>query len=121
MFVSPVRWVISRSSSAVAVAVPGRDPHAGLGPAGGVDGHAGEQAVLLKVKSFWLMPEEAGGAVVGHEEVRPAVAVEIVRHHAQARAGLAADAGGERDVLEGAVPPVAEQAVRHRRKAEGPQ
>src|SRR6185503_522470 len=62
-----------------------------------------------------VLEEEVGAAVVGDVDVLVPIVVEVAEAHPHAASGRRrADAGGGAGVLEGAVPAVAEEAVRDR-------
>ena len=99
---------------AVVVRVPRGHAHAAQGVAGGVEGGARHQAVVPERAVALVHPQQLAHLVVGHVDVRPAIAIEVGRHHAQPAAGLGQDAALAAHVLEGAVAAVPEQPVRLR-------
>src|SRR5439155_26496087 len=84
-------------------------PYAPLGQSLGVVGGAREQALLLERAVSAIEPEQVGGAIVGHVEVEPAVAVEVGGDDTQAGPERLRDAGRLGDVREAAATVVAEE------------
>ena len=68
---------------AVAVHVASVGAHAGLSPTVGVQRHARREPDALETAAFAVAIEEVGVGVVGHEQIRPAVAVVVGGHHAE--------------------------------------
>ncbi len=84
----------------VAVHVPQGHAHPGLGLTHPVVRDAALHRLLLERPVLLVHPEPVGRAVVGDENVRPAVAVEVGADHAQARPRQPAQARRLGDVLE---------------------
>src|SRR5262249_11702357 len=78
----------------VAVHVAEGDAHSGLGLAHRVVSHTALHGLLAERTVMLVDPQAVRRAVVGDENVGPAVAVEVGAHHAQARTGERADARG---------------------------
>ena len=77
---------------AVAIHVAARHSHTCLVAAGGIRGHTGLMADFLESKSTKIVEQEISRAVVGHEHVGPAVAVEVGCDDSQATAVAVNDA-----------------------------
>ena len=75
---------VEQVDAAVAVEVLGDDAHAGRGLARPVVGDARRGADLLESQAPEVAEQEVRRPVVGHEEVEPAVAVEVGDGQAQA-------------------------------------
>jgi hypothetical protein len=105
---------------AVAVEIARVDAHPGDGLAAvgqrhpALEGRLGEGAVAV------VHEQERGHGVVRDEHVAPAVAVEVGDTDAHPLADVGADAGGGRDVAEGAVAVVVEERVRQALVVLGP-
>ena len=100
-----------QAGEAAAVVVGGVDAH---GPARApvlVEGDAGAQTPLLEGPVALVAVEAVGLGVVGHRQVRPAVAVEVEGGHAQRLAAVVEEAGVLRHVLEARAALVAVEAV----------
>src|SRR5262249_11960390 len=84
----------------VAVHVTKGDAHVRLGPSHRVDGHAAPDGLLLERAILLIDPQVIGGAVVGDEEIGPAIAVEVRAPDSEAWPRLTAQPGRLRHVLE---------------------
>ena len=71
---------------AVAVHIPQRDSHVGLALPQSVDSDAAKDRLLGKRAVVLVDPQPIGLAVIGHQDVRPAVTVEVGAGHSQPRA-----------------------------------
>ena len=101
---------------AVAVVIPRRHSHAGLGQAALAVGGAGEQREVLEGDSTVgtataVAEEEVRGLVVGDVEVDPAVVVEVGEGQPEPGAAGTAESRGPGGVVEGAVAAVQVEAV----------
>ena len=92
--------------------VHGDDAHSSSWNAHGIERASPQRGILLKVPLAPVQPELVGGGVIGHEEVDPAVVIEIARGDAEAIAVGAIQTGGGGNVFKGAVPSVAEEHCR---------
>ncbi len=106
-----VRHVDAQPADVVVVAQG--HPHASLLPAVLAHRHPHWEGDLLEGAVLLVLVEEVRAGVVGHVEVRPAVAVEVEPGHAQAEVlARVADASLLSDLGEVPVPVVPEQEVR---------
>ena len=92
--------------------VHGDDAHSSSRNAHGIERAPPQRGILFKAPLAPVQPELVGGGVIGHEEVDPAVVIEIARGDAEAIAVGAIQTGGGGDVFKGAVPSVAEEDCR---------
>ena len=88
----------------IAVVVPHRHTHSGLGLAVGRQRRAGEKAGILEAPVATIHPELIGIPIVGDVDVEPAVAVEVAHAYPEAGAIGRLEAGPPRDVREPAMP-----------------
>ena len=90
-----------------AVVVGGVGPHPRAGHPRVAERHPGQHPDVFERAVAAVLEELVGLRVVGHEEVRPAVVVEVEHDDAQRLRRGRAHAGGRRHVFEGRVAPVA--------------
>ena len=97
----------------IVVDIDRADPHARLDRTAFVQGATPQQGPVDKSAIPPVQPQLVDGAVVGHEDIGAAIAVEVAAHHSQTIAEGRAEPGYCRYVGKGAVAVVAIQHVRH--------
>ncbi len=95
----------------VAVIIRGIEPHAGLLPGVLAQCDTGEQADFLERPVALVMKQQVWRGVVGHEDVGPAVVVEVAEDNAEAVVARVADPGRLGNVGKRAVAIVAVQHI----------
>ncbi len=89
---------------AVEIVVGGRDAHAGLRLAVGTEGATGLERDVDELAVLLVLVKRAGGGVIGHVDVGPAIVVEVRREHAESVGSVRFENPGRfGDVGEGAV------------------
>ena len=97
IFVGHVRH--EQVAEPLTIDVPIRHSHIALGPKAGVTGHAAYDGLLLERAVFLVDPQVVGLGVIGHENVGPAIAVEIGTEDAEAGSWRPCQPGGDRAVF----------------------
>ena len=109
---SPAKFVLTMSRLPSQIVVGRGDAHAGLRLAVGAVAPAGFDGDVLERAVVLVLIERAGGGIVGHVDIGPAVVVEVGDEHAQAvGAGGLQNAGFLGDIGERAVAVVVEENI----------
>src|SRR5258708_21450276 len=102
----------------VQVVVPDANPHAGLFDAVIIEPGAPLDALLAESAVMVVHQQQAGAGIAGHKNIRPAVLVEIGRDRGEAVTTFDfSDPRRLADIAKRAIPVVAKDVVKTRRKA----
>ena len=74
-----MKWVLRMPRRAIEIEVSDAQPHARLFLSILVQGDPHLEAISMKVPSWLVLEEQAGGGIAGHVDFRPSIAIEIRR------------------------------------------